>query len=488
MFFFIDPLGLLLGVAFLGILWLFFIPAKSLEIIRFSSLSLTVLLFLLSLFLWISSKDFASFFQHLIFFRTIPLFGVDGLSLTFILLTTFIFLCSSLLLWNVRIHVKLLSLFLALLELLLLLVFTTVDIFLFYIFFELSLLPMILIIFFWGSRSRKVKAGFYFFLYTLFGSLFMLVGIIEIYYEFGTTNLIILSCVLPTYIKQIHLWLLFFFSFAIKLPMFPFHIWLPEAHVEAPTIGSVLLAGLLLKLGAYGFLRILLPLFPWATLFYQPFVLLLAIMGVIFSSLSLLRQIDFKKIIAYSSVAHMNFAVLGLFSNTVLGLQGSIFLFVSHGFSSAALFVLVGLLYEKFHTRLIFYYGGLVQIMPFYACFFFLLTLANFGFPGTSNFIGEFLVFLGIIEKSFFLFLCGGVSMLLSVVYSILLFNRLMFGELKTYNLLFPFNSDLSAREFSLLSLFVFTIIFFGVYPTPIFELINWPALLIFSGVERIFF
>ena len=454
-------------------------PYKYIEFIRFSSLCITLFLFWIILIIWSFFETNLGIIQFTLFYNQVPICGVDGLSLIFLLLTTFLFFCIFLLVWNINYHSKLLICLLLFLECLLIFVFSVLDIFLFYILFELILLPMLLIIFIWGSRSRKIKASFYFFLYTLFGSLFMLVGILLLYYEFGTTNLLLLSYLEVTYIKQLLFWILFFFSFAIKIPMFPFHIWLPEAHVEAPTIGSVILAGLLLKLGAYGFLRIVLPLFPQATIFFQPFVLTLASLGVLYASFILLCQMDLKKIIAYSSVAHMNFAVLGLFSNTILGIQGSLFLFISHGFSSSALFILVGILYERYHTRLLPYYGGLVQLMPLYAIFFFFFTIANFGFPGTSNFIGEFLIFLGLGQKSFFLICCAGVGMLFSVIYSILLFSRLLFGELKFYYLIFSFYSDLTRQEFFILLFLTIVLFFFGFFPIPLFNLMIFPCYLL---------
>ncbi len=474
-----NPIVSLLSISIFSFLIISVIPYKNIEFIRFVGFSHSVFLFVWSLWLWVLYNEYTGAFQFIFFINKLPILGIDGISLIFIILTTFLFVCSFLLVWSVKQYAKLLILLLIFLEFLLILVFSVVDLFIFYIVFELILLPMVLIIFIWGSRSRKIKAGFYFFLYTLLGSLLMLIGLLLMYSEFGTTNFLLLMYLIPGYEKQLIFWFLFFFSFAIKIPMFPFHIWLPEAHVEAPTIGSVLLAGLLLKLGGYGFLRILISLFPDATLYFNPLLLTLAVLGVIYASLTLLRQIDIKKIIAYSSIAHMNFALLGMFSNTLIGLQGSIYLLVSHGFSSSALFMLAGVLYEKHHTRLLHYYGGLAQLMPLYALFFFIFTIANFGFPGTSNFVGEMLIFLGLVQQSFFLLLCGGVGMLFSVVYSILLFNRILFGELKFYNLTFNFYHDLSKREFAILLFLSFFLIFFGLFPTIILDLMAIPTTLL---------
>ncbi len=474
-----NPLFILLFGCIFSILLILIIPYKNLELLRIIGFSSSVFLFVWSLWLWVLFDEYLGTFQFLISVFELPIAGIDGLSLIFIILTTFLFVCCFLLIWSVINHLKLLILLLLFLELLLLLVFSVVDLFLFYIIFELILLPMVLIIFIWGSRARKIKAGFYFFLYTLLGSLLMLVGLLLMYSEFGTTNFLLLMYYLPGYEKQLLLWFLFFFSFAIKIPMFPFHIWLPEAHVEAPTIGSVLLAGLLLKLGGYGFLRILIALFPDATLYFTPFLLTLASLGIIYASLTLLRQIDIKKIIAYSSIAHMNFALLGMFSNTLVGLQGSIYLLISHGFSSSALFMLAGILYERHHTRLVHYYGGLTQLMPLYAFFFFVFTIANFGFPGTSNFVGELLIFLSLIQQSFFLILCGGIGMLFSVIYSILLFNRVLFGELKFYYLTFNFYQDITKRECAILFFLSFFLIFFGLFPNLIMDLMAIPTTLL---------
>lgn len=455
------------------------IPYKNLEIIRFVSFSSSLILFVLSLCLWVFFDEYLGTFQFLSFWGEIPILGIDGLGLVFIILTTFLFVCCFLLIWSVTAQLKLFVLLLIFLEFLLLLVFSVVDLFIFYIIFELILLPMVFIIFIWGSRSRKIKAGFYFFLYTLLGSLFMLVGLLLMYSEFGTTNVLLLMYFLPGYEKQLLLWFLFFFSFAIKIPMFPFHIWLPEAHVEAPTIGSVLLAGLLLKLGGYGFLRILIPLFPEATLYYTPLLLTLAILGIIYASLTLLRQVDIKKIIAYSSIAHMNFAVLGMFSNNLIAIQGSVYLLISHGFSSSALFMLAGVLYERHHTRLLPYYGGLAMLMPLYSFFFFLFTIANFGFPGTSNFVGEILIFIGLAQQSFFLLFCAGIGMLFSVIYSILLFSRVLFGSLKLCYLTFNFSHDIIKREFAILVFLSFFLIFFGLFSNIIIDLISIPTALL---------
>jgi NADH-quinone oxidoreductase subunit M len=298
----------------------------------------------------------------------------------------------------------------------------------------------------------------------------MLVGIVLLYFFIGTTNFFVLqtASLLQTKISYV-LWPLFFFAFAVKIPMFPFHLWLPEAHVEAPTVGSVILAGLLLKLGGYGFVRILLGCFPFATFYYKPVIIGLALLGVIFASLTLLRQIDMKKIIAYSSITHMNFAVVGLFSDTYEGVLGGLYLLISHGFSSSALFFLIGIIYDRFHSRLIHNYGGLMQLMPKYGFFFFCFTLANFGFPGTANFIAESVIVLNLPEFSFFVLFFCGIGILLSVVYSLLLFSRIMFGSLNHYykNLVLQdFSIDLSLPEHYVLLFFLLLLFIFGLSTT----------------------
>ncbi|RYX78575.1 NADH-quinone oxidoreductase subunit M, partial [bacterium] len=289
-----------------------------------------------------------------------------------------------------------------LLELLLINCFTSTEIFFFYIFFETILIPMYILIGVWGSQKNKIFAANQFFLYTLFGSFFMLIAIIILYTIFGSSNLFLLkSFVIDNNLENL-LFVLFFVSFSVKVPMFPFHLWLPKAHVEAPTVGSVLLAGVLLKLGSYGFLRYSLFLFPQASLYFAPIILAICVVSVVFSSLSTVRQIDLKRIIAYSSIAHMNYLIAGLFSNSLLAIAGSLLLQIAHGLSSSALFLCVGFLYERHKTRNIFYYRGMVTLMPFFVFYFFFFSLANLGFPGTVNFVSELLLFVGLLETNFF--------------------------------------------------------------------------------------
>ena len=323
---------------------------------------------------------------------------------------------------------------------------------------------MFIIIGVWGSRQRKIHAAYQFFFYTLFGSILMLLGIILIYSQVGSFDVQILSNVLFSKERQLILWLSFFASFAVKVPMVPVHIWLPEAHVEAPTAGSVILAGVLLKLGTYGIIRFMLPMFNYANNFFTPLVFTLCLLGIIYSSCTTIRQIDLKKIIAYSSVAHMNFALLGLFTNNSLGLEGSLYLMLGHGIVSSALFLCVGVLYDRYHTRNILYYGGLVSVMPIFSILLLIFILGNIGMPGTVNFIGEFMVLMGVLIKNSFVGIISAVSMVLGAIYSIWLYNRLVFGLVKNKTMLIF--CDISRREFHILIPLAFFSLLLGIYPS----------------------
>ena len=423
-----------------------------------------------SLFLWIDYDNSLSIFQSVEFVAWLPFhklhfhLGIDGISLFFVILTTFLIPICLLASWQ---SVQKNSLFyivlFLILEAFLILVFSILDILLFYVSFESVLIPMFLIIGIWGSRERKIKAGYYFFLYTLFGSVFMLLGIMYLYSASGSTCYMALLHMVFDFDLQVILFLAFFIAFAAKIPMFPVHIWLPEAHVEAPTAGSVLLAGILLKLGGYGFLRFSIALFPQATEYFTPFVLTLSVLGILYASLTTLRQIDLKRIIAYSSVAHMNMVMVGLFSDNLQGIEGAVFLMLGHGVVSSALFLIVGVLYDRHHTRLLMYYGGVTQIMPIFSLFFLIFTLGNIALPGTSNFVGEFLVLAGIIQQSFILTVFSALSMVIGAAYSLWLYNRVAFGELKLQYI--KEYVDVTRREFYILVPLVFLTIFLGVYP-----------------------
>ncbi|XP_035819506.1 NADH-ubiquinone oxidoreductase chain 4 [Zea mays] len=315
----------------------------------------------------------------------------------------------------------------------------------------------------WGSRQRKIKAAYQFFLYTLLGSVFMLLAILLILLQTGTTDLQILLTTEFSERRQILLWIAFFASFAVKVPMVPVHIWLPEAHVEAPTAGSVILAGILLKLGTYGFLRFSIPMFPEATLCFTPFIYTLSAIAIIYTSLTTLRQIDLKKIIAYSSVAHMNLVTIGMFSLNIPGIGGSILLMLSHGLVSSALFLCVGVLYDRHKTRLVRYYGGLVSTMPNFSTIFFFFTLANMSLPGTSSFIGEFLILVGAFQRNSLVATLAALGMILGAAYSLWLYNRVVSGNLKP-DFLYKF-SDLNGREVFIFLPFLVGVVWMGVYP-----------------------
>ena len=305
---------------------------------------------------------------------------------------------------------------------------------------------MFLIVGIWGSRERKTLAAYYFFLYTLLGSVLMLLSILYIYYQVGTTDYEVLLTFSFSEIEQKFLWFTFFVAFAAKVPMVPVHLWLPEAHVEAPTAGSVLLAGVLLKLGTYGFIRFSIPLLPKASFYFTPLVYTIAVVGIIYTSFTAIRQSDFKRIIAYTSIAHMNLVMLGIFSFNVIGIEGAIFQSLSHGFVASALFLVIGVVYERYHTRLVKYYGGLASVMPLYIAIFLFFTMANIAFPGTSSFIGEFLILAGSFECNTSVTFLGATGVVIGACYSLWLFNRIAFGNVKIqYTKKFI---DLNKREF----------------------------------------
>ena len=354
------------------------------------------------------------------------------------------------------------------LETLMIGVFSALDLVVFYLFFEACLIPMFLIIGIWGG-VRRVYATFKFFLYTLSGSVLMLIAIIYIYIVTGTTDIVKLDTYLFDYSIQTWLWLAFFISFAVKIPMFPVHTWLPDAHVEAPTAGSVILAGVLLKMGGYGLLRFSIPLFPVASYVFMDFVFVLSVIAIIYTSFIAIAQEDIKKLIAYSSVAHMGFVTMGIFTFTEQGIQGAIFQMLSHGLISSALFLSVGVVYDRMHTREISVYGGVVRKMPIYASFFLVFTMANIGLPGTSGFVGEFLTLIGAFKVDIYVALFATTGVILSAVYALWLYKRVFLGQIinDKLNVL----EDISSRELFILAPFVLLIILFGFYPNMIIEL-----------------
>jgi proton-translocating NADH-quinone oxidoreductase chain M len=458
------------SILLFSIFILFLVPKTNIFLLRVVALVSSSVVFFLCCILLINFNCNFYYFQHVttfsLNFELLNLylsFGIDGLSLWFFILSSFLIFLCILFVWNEFLF-KEYAIVLTVLNLLLLLVFSVLDVLFFYIFFEAILIPMYLMIGLWGSRERKVRAVYLFFFYTLIGSLCMLLGLLYIYNLTGTLNFEYLLTYKFTFEQQYWLWLAFFLSFASKIPLFPLHVWLPEAHVEAPTVGSVLLAGILLKLGVYGFLRFSLNLFPEASLFFSPFVYLLSVLGIIYASMSAIRQTDLKRIIAYSSVAHMNLVTMGIFSFNIIGIEGSIMQSISHGFVSGAMFLLVGILYDRYHSRLLYYYGGLVHMMPVYAVLFLIFTMANIALPGTSSFVGEFLLLTGIYKVNILSSVISALGVILCGAYSLWLYNRIIFGNLKiNHTLLFK---DITFREFAIIFPLLFLVFLMGIYPT----------------------
>ncbi|MBS7546344.1 NADH-quinone oxidoreductase subunit M [Ancylobacter oerskovii] len=397
--------------------------------------------------------------------------GIDGISMPFVVLTTLLMPMCILASWeSIHSRVKEYMICFLVLETLMIGTFSALDLLQFYIFFEGGLIPMFLIIGIWGGK-RRIYATFKFFLYTLAGSVLMMLAIMAMYWQAGTTDIrVLLTHAFPPGM-QIWLWLAFFASFAVKMPMWPVHTWLPDAHVEAPTAGSVILAGILLKMGGYGFLRFSLPMFPDASLYFAPLVYTLSVVAIIYTSLVALMQEDIKKLIAYSSVAHMGFVTMGIFTMTQEGIQGAVFQMVSHGFVSGALFLCVGVVYDRMHTREIAAYGGLVHRMPVYATFFMVFTMANVGLPGTSGFIGEFLTMLAAFGRNSWVAFFAATGVIFSAAYALWLYRRVIFGPLEKESL--KDILDVNRRELASLVPLLFFTILFGVWPGPILEACN---------------
>ena len=408
--------------------------------------------------------------------------GVDGISILFIVLTTMLVpICILASYDSIKFSVKeYLIAFLAL-ETFMIGVFCSLDLVLFYLFFEGGLIPMFLIIGIWGGE-RRVYSTFKFFLYTLAGSVFMLLAIIYIFITAGTTDVSYLLDYNFTRNEQIVLWLAFFASFMVKIPMWPFHTWLPDAHVEAPTAGSVILAGVLLKMAGYGFIRFSIGFFPEASELFAPLIFALSIVAIIVTSLIALVQEDMKKLIAYSSVAHMGFVTLGIFTFTVQGIEGSVIQMISHGIVSAALFLCVGVVYDRLHTREISRYGGLVSKMPMYAFTFMIFILASLGLPGTSGFVGEFLVLLSIFSINTYFAVFATTGVVLAATYSLWLYRRMIFGALIKDDL--SEMLDLTRREIIIFVPLITLTIFIGIYPKPVIDIIEPSAKKIVSQVN----
>ncbi len=430
--------------------------------------------FLLSIFLWLSFDQNISSFQFVEEKNWISGFikfklGIDGISILFIVLTAFITpICVISCINSVKTRMKEFLIAILILETFMIGVFCSLDLVIFYLFFEAGLIPMFLIIGIWGGPKR-VYSAFKFFLFTLLGSVLMLVAIISIYWITGTTDIVeIINEIKIPKEYQYLLWLAFFSSFAVKMPMWPVHTWLPDAHVEAPTAGSVILAAILLKMAGYGFLRFSIPMFPIASDYFTPFIFVLSIVAIIYTSLVALMQDDMKKLIAYSSVAHMGYVTLGIFTFTKYGVEGGMFQMISHGLISAALFLCVGVLYDRTHSRMISDYGGVVDYLPKFSFIFIIFTLGALGLPGTSGFIGEFLVLVGAFQKNYLAAILAGLGVILCAAYMLWLAKRVIFGKVinsKIVNL-----KDLNFTEIFILTLLVMTVIVFGFYPSPIFE------------------
>ena len=430
----------------------------------------SLIVFLLSLKLWFGFDTSEAGFQFQEHLTWLPDFGVDyrlgvdGISVLFVLLSTALTPICILASWeSVHMRVREYMIAFLVLETMMVGMFSAQDFIVFYMFFEGVLIPMFLIIGVWGG-TRRVYASFKFFLYTLLGSILMLLAVLAVWYAAGTTDIAVLMTTQFPARMQFWLFLAFLASFAVKVPMWPVHTWLPDAHVEAPTAGSVILAGVLLKMGAYGFLRFSLPMLPQASAEFAPLMFSLGVIAVIYTSLVALAQTDMKKLIAYSSVAHMGIVVIGIFTFNAQGIEGALYQMLSHGVVSAALFLCVGVVYDRMHTREIARYGGLAQRMPAYAVVFMLFTMATIGLPGTAGFVGEFLVLVGAFEVNFWLALLGSTGMILGAGYSLYLYRRVIFGALTKDDL--KGLLDLSPREIAIFAPLVVLTLWMGIYPS----------------------
>ena len=473
----IPILSLLICVPTVGALFILF--TKSTEKYnshKYISVFISIINFILSIYLWYKFDNSNSSFQFVENREWIYGFinykvGVDGISILFVVLTTFITpLCILSVNSTIKNRLKDFLVAILIMESLMIGVFCSLDLVIFYLFFEGGLIPMFLIIGIWGGE-RRVYSAFKFFLYTLLGSVLMLVAIIYIYWISGTTDVEKLYEIGIDAKYQKILWLAFFSSFAVKTPMWPVHTWLPDAHVEAPTAGSVLLAAILLKMAGYGFIRFSIGLFPIGSDYFVSFVYVLSLIAIIYTSLVALMQEDMKKLIAYSSVAHMGFVTLGIFTMTQQGLEGSIFQMISHGIISAALFLCVGVIYERMQTREIKRYGGIVEVMPKYSIIFMIFTLGALGLPGTTGFIGEFLILMGAFKDNFLVAVIASLGVILGAAYMLWLYKRVVFGELINEDL--KNLVDLNKSEVIILTLLAIPSLYFGFYPEPLINTVE---------------
>ena len=450
---------------------------KSINNAKYVAIFTSFVNFLLSIFLWFSFDTSTADFQFIENKQWVRgyfnfKFGVDGISILFILLTTFITpLCILSVINSVKERIKEFLIALLVMETLMIGVFCSLDLVIFYLFFEGGLIPMFLIIGIWGG-PRRVYSAFKFFLFTLLGSVLLLIAVISIYWITGTTDMtqLLLWNNIPKEYQYL-LWLAFFSSFAVKLPMWPVHTWLPDAHVEAPTAGSVILAAILLKMAGYGFIRFSIGLFPVASDFFTPLIFLLSIIAIVYTSLVALMQEDMKKLIAYSSVAHMGFVTVGIFTLTKQGLEGSIIQMISHGLISAALFLCVGVVYDRVHSRMISSYGGLVHVIPKYAVIFMIFTLAALGLPGTSGFVGEILILIGAFQKNILVAVLASLGVIFAAAYMLWLYKRVIFGKINNNELKKIY--DLNKTEIFILSSLAFLTLFFGFYPEPLLRTVD---------------
>ena len=448
---------------------LILISIKEIRIAKLVALNTASATFIVSMLVWILFQKKTGGFQFMTnttwasYLNLNFVLGVDGISLFFLMLTTLLFPICILLSWNSINDSKNYFLAFLVLEFFLIGAFCSIELIMFYIFFESVLIPMFLIIGVWGSRERRIKASYYFFLYTLLGSILMLLSIVYAQSQLGTTNYEILLTFSFSEFEQKLIWFSFFISFSSKVPSLPMHLWLPEAHVEAPTAGSVILAGVLLKLGTYGFIRFSIPILPKASFYFAPLVYSVSIVSLIYTSFTAIRQTDFKRIVAYTSIAHMNLVVLGIFSFNVIGVEGAILQCLSHGFVASALFLIIGIFYDRHHTKIIKYYGGLTHVMPVCTILFFFFTLANLGLPGTSSFVGEFLILTGLFKVNNCTGFFSATSMILSGCYSLWLFNRVSYGNIKTQY--FKKMSDINKTEFIALLPLVLPTLIVGIAP-----------------------
>jgi NADH-quinone oxidoreductase subunit M len=437
----------------------------------------SLITFVLSLFIWLNFDNTTAAFQMVERVDWIPAFkinyhmGVDGISVLFVLLSTFLTPLCILASWeSIKVRVKEYMIAFLVLETLMVGMFCALDFLLFYVFFEGVLIPMFLIIGVWGG-GRRVYAAFKFFLYTLLGSVLMLLAVLAMYFVAGTTDLPTLMHTPFPRSMQIWLWLALFASFAVKVPMWPVHTWLPDAHVEAPTAGSVILAGVLLKMGGYGFLRFSIPILPEASAYFTPLMYTLSVVAIIYTSLVALAQEDMKKLIAYSSIAHMGFVTIGMFTLKQQGVEGSVFQMLSHGVVSGALFLCVGVVYDRLHTREIARYGGLVQNMPRYAFVFMVMMLASVGLPGTSGFVGEFLILIGAFQDNTWVAFLATIGIILGAAYMLWLYRRVIFGKITREDV--KSMLDLSPREVAIFAPLVLVVLWMGIYPSSFLNVIS---------------